>query len=275
MVIGFVFPGFNAGHFYADIFHGIESFCMKNNYGILIGNTNSQSDKEEEIIKLLEERRVDGIILAPTMNMKKEIFEKLDNDGVPYVFLDKYIEGISADRIIIDNEKGAYIATEYLIDKGYKKIAFLSGPEYPCITIKERLKGYRNALEVNNMEYSKVIKTDKNIYNQRKSGFDAVNNAIKEGLDVDAIFAINDSLAIGAMRALRDKDIKISEDIAVVGFNEDDISKYLEHPLTTVSVPKFDMGYKAAKMLIERIENNGIDYKEVKVEPKLRIRETS
>lgn len=276
MVIGLIFPGFMAGHFYAEIFHGIESYCTEQGFGVLIGSSYGLSDKEEELIKILQERRVDGIISAPTRGVDLELYKQLQKENVPFIFIDKYLPEIKADQIVIDNKYGAYLAVKHLIERGHRRIAFLSGPEYPCTTIEERFLGYESALSENGISYRKVIKTDNNVYNQRESGYKAVKGFLQTSEEVTAIFAINDSIAIGAIRAIKESGLKILEDIALVGFNDDDISSYFEKSLTTVSVPKFEMGRKAAQLLINRIK--GLEQGEVKkiaLEPKLVIRQTS
>jgi len=276
MVIGLIFPGFMAGHFYAEIFHGIESYCTRKGFGVLIGSSDGLSNKEEEIIKLLQERRVDGLIIAPTQGVDLSLFQQLKKENVPFVFIDKYLPDVEADRIVIDNIKGAYLAVNHLIKRGHNKVAFLSGPESPCITIEERFKGYKMAFMENNIEFQKYIKTDQNVYNQRKSGYKAVKKLLETKQGITAIFAINDSLAIGAMKAVREAGLIISDDIAIIGFNEDDISFYLEKPLTTISVPKFEMGRKAAQLLINRIERKETGKAKVyKLEPELVVGETS
>ena len=276
MVIGLIFPGFMAGHFYSEIFHGIESYCTKKGFGVLTGCSDGVAQKEEKIIELLQERRVDGIIIAPTSGINLDYYQQFKNERLPFIFIDKYLPEIEAARIIVDNKKGAYLAVKHLIEKGHKKIALLSGPEYPCTTIEERFQGYTEALNENNITYKKIIKTDKNIYNQHESGYQAAKKFLTNNDGATAIFAINDSIALGALRAIREAGLKVPKDMAVVGFNDDDILSYLEHPLTTISVPKYEMGIKAAQLLINIIEAESNDSKKIiKLYPKLLIRETT
>ena len=256
MVIGVIFPGFTTSHFYAEIFNGIEDYCVNEDYGVLIGSSDSDTEKEEKIIQLLEERKVDGMIIAPTIGVNIDYYKHLQKDNIPFVFIDKYLPEIKTDIIKVNNTDGAYKATNYLIKKGHKKIVFMSGPEYPCMSIKERYQGYKNAISKNNLEFSKLIKAEKYVFNQRKSGYEAMKAFLKKEVQFSAILAVNDSIAIGAMRALREKNIKIPDEVALVGFNDDDILKYLQKPLTTVKVPKYQMGYKAAELLISKINGN-------------------
>ena len=125
MVIGLIFPGFMAGHFYSEIFHGIESYCTKKGFGVLTGCSDGVAQKEEKIIELLQERRVDGIIIAPTSGINLDYYQQFKNERLPFIFIDKYLPEIEAARIIVDNKKGAYLAVKHLIEKGHKKIALL------------------------------------------------------------------------------------------------------------------------------------------------------
>ncbi|ACL71047.1 LacI family DNA-binding transcriptional regulator [Halothermothrix orenii] len=276
MVIGLIFPGFMAGHFYSEIFHGIEAYCTEKGFGVLIGCSDGLAQKEEEIIKLLQERRVDGIIIAPTHGVDLDYYHQFKKEKLPFIFIDKYIPGIEADRIVVDNKKGAYLAVTHLIERGHKKIALLSGPEYPCTTIEGRLEGYLKALEDNGLTYRKIIKTDKNVYNQRESGYKATKEFIKDNDGVTAIFAINDSVAIGAMRAIREAGLRVPQDMAIVGFNDDDISLYIENSLTTISVPKYKLGEKAAQLILERIEGQAdTGQRIITLEPDLVVRDTT
>ena len=145
---------------------------------------------------------------------------------------DRYLPEIKTDIIKVNNTDGAYKATNYLIEKGHKKIVFMSGPEYPCMSIKERYQGYKKAILNNGLEFSKLIKAEKYVFNQRKSGYEAMKKFLKKDINFSAILAVNDSIAIGAMRALREANIKIPDEVALIGFNDDDILKYLQKPLT-------------------------------------------
>ncbi len=275
MVIGVIFPGFSTSHFYSEIFHGVEDYCIKENYGVLIGSSDSNVKKEEKIIKILEERKVDGMIVAPKLGVNIDYYNHLKEDNIPFVFIDRYLPNLESDLIKIDNIKGAYQATSYLIEKGHKKIVFISGPEYPCMSIEERYTGYKKALSDHNLMFSQFIKANNYIYNQRKSGYNAMKSLLSEKIDFTAILATNDSIAIGVMRALREKNIKVPEEMALIGFNDDDILKYFEKPLTTVSVPKYEMGYKAAELLVEKINGKSKNTQKVLLEPKLVVRKTS
>jgi LacI family transcriptional regulator len=119
-----------------------------------------------------------------------------------------------------------------------------------------------------------LIKAEKYVFNQRKSGYEAMKKFLKKDINFSAILAVNDSIAIGAMRALREANIKIPDEVALIGFNDDDILKYLQKPLTTVKVPKYQMGFKAAELLISKIKGNDIN-ETIVLDTDLVVRNTS
>ncbi|WP_027628010.1 LacI family DNA-binding transcriptional regulator [Ruminiclostridium cellobioparum] len=279
MAIGLIFNDLMAGHFYAEIFHGIEDIATQNNYGVILGCTNGIVEKEKKLINLFIERRVDGIIVSPTHGVDIGCYLRLKKEKIPFVFIDRRIDGIDTDIITTDDFMGAYQATSHFISLGHKKIVLLNGPEYPCSTIEKRIEGYTTALKNNGIKDNKIISLSDKTLDQKKYGYMAIKNYLASGpLDFTAVFAINDSLAIGAYKALVESGARIPEDVAIIGYNDDEMDQYLDVPLTTISQPKYEMGKKSMELLLKRMNDEvvkaGDTYENMVMKPNLIIRKS-
>lgn len=280
MVAGIIFSDLMAGHYYSEIFHGIEDVATKNNYGVILGCSKGDIEKEKKLLRLFTERQVDGIIVAPTYGTDINSYIELKQNKIPFVFIDKSIEGIATDIVTTDDVLGAIEAVNYLISLGHQKIAVLVGPEYPCSTIMKRIEGYLHAMKNSGKTYNKIISLNETIVSQKEYGYKAVLKYLDSNEEkATAIFAINDSLAIGAIKALREKGLKVPEDVSVLGCNDDDIDKYFDVQITTISQPKYEMGKKAMEILMERMSGSDGDgvmggFQYVNMKPSLIIRQS-
>ncbi|TCL65931.1 LacI family transcriptional regulator [Hydrogenispora ethanolica] len=281
MAIGLIFNDLISGHFFSDIFNGIEDSAIQNDYGVILGCSNGDPHKEKLLLNLFAERQVDGIIVAPTYGVDTECYRRLQEERIPFVFIDKYIPEIATDIVTTDDFFGSYEAVSHLIRLGHRNIAILIGPEYPCSTIEKRIEGYRKALRDNRLEHEGIISFTEKMTNQRKYGYLAVGRYLAENESKNtAIFAINDSLAIGALKALREHNLRVPADVAVIGYNNDEIDEYLDIQLTTVLQPKYEMGKKAMELLLKRINRDkeaaapATHYEYINLRPQLIIRDS-
>jgi DNA-binding LacI/PurR family transcriptional regulator len=270
--IGLIFPSFVAGTFYSEIFHAIEDEAVRNGYGIILGSSYGETGKEELLINLLRERRVDGLIIIPSSpGVDLKYYRRLEK-GIPLVFVDRYFPQIDTDRVTTNNVKGAYLAIEHLIRLGHKKIAFLSGPEAPCTSISDRIEGYRKALTDHNIHFRKIIETEKNINKQKGCAYKAIKSFLKNGSRISAIFAVNDNVAIGALRAIWEAGLRVPDDIAVIGYDDDEMGPFLPIPLTSIAQQKAEMGKLAITLLLERIQQGRRISRHICLEPELVVR---
>ena len=210
------------------------------------------------------------MIIIPSIN-KREDLSLFNSLSTPLVILDREIEGINKDTVMLSNKSGAYNAVKYLIDNGHKKIIILGGPE-STKTVQKRVEGWRKAMEENDLYDEKLI-----FYGDFtiKSGYQMMKTVIESFKGVDAIFACNDIIAIGAMQAASEMGIRIPEHISVVGFDDIFISQFLKPSLTTVKAPLYEEGKTAAEILLDRIKGNKEDMpKRVIVETNLIIRDS-
>jgi Transcriptional regulators len=238
--------------FYTVLAKSIEDIANKYGYSVILCNGDDDSEKELNYLKVLRSSRVDGIIIAPT-GKNVGYINNLLQSNIKIVLVDRLIEGVDCDAVLVDNEKGAYTAVKYLIDKGYKKIAIIDG-FIDRTTGKERLKGYLRALNGNNIPRNDDFIKIKDF--KKRSGIMFANELLENENKPEAIFVANLDLTLGAILSIKSLGLKIPDDIAVIGFDDSDWAQILTPPLTTISQPVYDLGATAAEMLIKNIEND-------------------
>ncbi|MGZ8882219.1 MAG: LacI family DNA-binding transcriptional regulator [Nitrososphaeraceae archaeon] len=238
--------------FYTVLAKSIEDIANKYGYSVILCNGDDDPEKELNYLKVLRSSRVDGIIIVPT-GKNVGYINNLLQSNIKIVLVDRLIEGVDCDAVLVDNEKGAYTAVKYLIDKGYKKIAIIDGL-IDTTTGKERLKGYLRALNENNIPRNDDFIKIKDF--KKRSGIVFANELLENKNKPEAIFVANLELTLGAILSIKSLGLKIPDDIAVIGFDDSDWAQILEPPLTTISQPVYDLGTTAAEMLIKNIEND-------------------
>ncbi|MEI7508989.1 MAG: LacI family DNA-binding transcriptional regulator [Flavobacterium sp.] len=248
-------------HFFATVISGVEHVANENGYNVIVCLSDESFDKEVINMEMLANGSIDGFI----MSLSKETQQKRDfhhiteviSQGMPVVMFDRVTNEILCDKVIIDDHLAAYNATQYLIDKGFKKIALLSTVDYVSVG-KLRTDGYVKALKNNDLEVVEhlILKIEDT------ENFEAPIEALIKNNDIDAIFAVNEIFAVTAIKLANKLGKKIPEDISIIGFTDGIISKYSSPSITTVSQNGVKMGEKAAKMLIEKLEIEEEDYEE-------------
>lgn len=238
--------------FFPEIARGVEDKASEENYNVIFCNTDDDLVKEEKCLFMLIEKMVDAIIMIPSSERTKD-YKCLKNISIPIIFVDRDldVEHFTA-KVLVNNYEGSYNAVTYLIDKGYKKIAFITGPP-STKTSQQRLEGYKKALENRNIPYDKSYVLEGTF--KREWGIQAVIQLIDKNIDFDAVYCGDDIIAIGAMKALKDKGYKIPDDIGIMGYDNIYISELVEPPLSTVRQPNYHMGAKAVSIALEAIDN--------------------
>ncbi len=264
----------NANPFFARIIKGIEDYARSRGYSIILCNTDERYEREEEVVRLFREKRVDGLLITPIPSPKKrtDILE-LKELGVPFVLLNRHIEQTMTDYVINDNVYGAYLAVSHLVKLGHKRIGHISGPSQ-ISSVRGRLEGYKKALFKNNIEFDNSLVKESNL--KMEDGY----RLMKEFLELEnrptAVFAYSDLLAIGVLKALKEAKLKVPKDIALVGYDDIEFSSLLEIPLTTVHQPRYRIGEEGAKILINRIEKKDSEgFQQIVLKPELVIRESA
>ena len=238
--------------FFSELARGIEDAAERYGYSVILCNSDNDEKKKERYLTVLQEKMVDGIILTSAENTIKD---KLKNISSPLVLLDRDIDSEeNVGKIFIDNEKGLYDATKFLIGKGCKNIGFISSINRNKLS-RDRKKGYEKALREHGMEVR-----EENIYLAAYDVETGYKGALKilEDETIDGICCGNDLIAMGAIRAVKEKNMSIPERIKIIGFDDIQISRYLDPPLTTMRQPIYEMGESAIKILINIIEKNSV-----------------
>jgi LacI family transcriptional regulator len=260
----------NRNPFYAEVLNGIEEAAREKNYHIILANTQRNYQKEEEVINLLLAKRVDGLLITPVQDRDDDIKNLIDAN-IPFVVVGRDFENIEVDAVYNDEVKGGFLATEYLIKKGHKKIASINGFLHKS-PAKGRLEGYKKALKKYGIPFDDALVTVGDI--DVKDGYERTKQLLEKGLNFTAIFAYNDMMAFGAMQAIKEKGLRIPEDIGLVGYDDIPFASLISPPLTTIRLKKQDLGVESVKLLLSRINGNRKKTKKVMLGVELQIRES-
>jgi LacI family transcriptional regulator len=253
-----------ANPFFSGLARGVEDAANEHGYNVIMCNTDDCLEKEITYLKLLEERRVEGLILATVKFRDKSILE-LERRRLPYMLLSRNIKGLQENSISIDDITGGFLATQYLIGLGHKKIGHITGP-YNTTAAMDRIKGYKKALQYYGILFNKKYVGEGDF--RIKGGYQMMNNYLKLDNPPTAIFTANDLLAVGAIEAIREKGYDVPNDFSIVGFDDIRLASYLSPPLTTIRQPMIEMGYLAIIKLLERIENK-VSHENIFIKPEL------
>lgn len=273
-VIGVIVPEI-ANYFCSAVIGGIEDFAYSNGYHVVIFQSHEKYERELMNMKLLESRRVDGLIISVSNETKNgKHIQELINKGIPVVMFDRICNEVDTPRVVTDDKGGTYMAAKHLIEQGYKRIAHLTMASHLSVT-KNRTKGYSEALRDNNLPFQKkwVVACNFDI----KSVKNAIDKLFKEKLKPNAILAASERIALRSIEALKEMKLRIPTDVAVAGFFDNPVSRFIDPPLTSIHQPTFDMGQSAAKLLIEMIDGNKLQhqFKTIELKTTMEIRESS
>ena len=239
--------------FYSIIAKSVEDKARESGYKLILCNGDDDPIKELEYLKVLKSNKVDGIILTPT-GKNAEYINNIIRSGINVVLLDRLVEGVDCDSVLVDNYKGSYTAVKYLIGRRYKNIAFIGG-YIDRTTGCQRLDGYNKAIK------DAGLKITNNLIKigdfKKESGIKLTNELIKESNRPDAIFASNIDMTLGCLIAIKEAGLSVPEDIAIVGFDDPGWSTIVDPPLTVISQPVYILGLAAIDLLIKNINNKG------------------
>lgn len=254
---------------FSHMLGGIEHAAGKQGYRVLLANTNKQVEKEYEYLDHLKQRQVDGMILLSARMDKTVLQEVLDE--YPVVLTADFLEGVAIPTVTIDNVSSARTATEHLINLGHQRIAHITGPMHLLVS-QDRLKGYRQALLQNELDVDNILIQEGDF--SHESGYNQMNKLLALEHPPTAVFAANDEMATGVIKAAKDNGLSVPKDIAVVGFDNIKLSYIYEPGITTIAQPMFDMGKKAMELLLQQINGEDMPKKQHVLESQLIIRES-
>ncbi len=252
---------------FAQILGGIEKVASENDFRVLLGNGNHQKEKNEAYLDHLKQKQVDGLILL-TSNLGEDLLTEMA-DQYPVVLTSEYIEGSRIPTVSIDNEASGKCATDHLLQLGHTRIAHISGPLSGLLSIG-RLNGYKAALDLHHIPFDEALVQEGDF--SFESGYRLMKNWLNGDSPPTALFASNDEMAIGAMKAALEMGKHIPEDLAVVGFDNIKFSSVFEPTLTTIAQPLYEMGIQSMELLLEQINQVPIEHRQRVLESELIIR---
>jgi len=258
--IGIIVPEFISS-FFPQAIIAAQAVATEAGYNTIICQSNENYETEVASTKVLLANQVDGVLVSITKETRNfEHFKVFQRKGIPIVFFNRVCEDMNVPKVVVDDYEGAYKAVEHLIKRKKKRIAHLAGPDSLSISVK-RLSGYKDALRKYNIPIDESLIIPYDLTVEKAKIY--VNHLLRMDNPPDAIFCINDTTAIEALKIIKKKKLQIPRDIAVVGFSNDYVSEFLDPPLTTVSQPVKEMGATAAQLLLDQINRDVSEWKSV------------
>jgi len=270
--VGIIIPEID-NNFFSRAVSQIEKVIYDHGFVPIVLQTNESPEREVLNIDSMLSNRIAGLIISVSENTEEtDHLLKLTKNNIPLVLLDRVIKTEAANKVISNEKQGAKEGVEYLISKGHKRIAHFAGPEHSKIS-RQKMEGYIEALKEN----SRRIEDDLIIFGDLKeeSGYQAMDELLNKDIIPDAIFTVNDLVANGAIKRIREEELSIPQDIAILGFSNNDISQYFDPPLTTIEKFPGKMGKVAAEILVNQIGQEEISTKTEVLPTKLIIRKSA
>ncbi|RAW01905.1 LacI family DNA-binding transcriptional regulator [Pseudochryseolinea flava] len=250
--IGVVVPEI-AMHFFSSAIGAIQEYTAKHQYSIMICQSMETLRMEKSNIHMLVSNRVDGLLISLSTQTKNvDHLQQLIEKKIPIVLFDRIDNSLDVSKVVVDDRAGAFKAVEHLIHTGCTKIAYVGGPDNLYVS-NERMNGYMDALRKHNLPI------DESLILHCKDLRADVGEATRSLLDrkdrPDAIFAMNDPIAIAVLQVLRQAHVAVPDEISLVGFTDEPVSQFMHPALTTVAQPSYTIGQEAAKLLMQQINN--------------------
>ena len=252
--------------FFAEVMHGVENYCYKQGYTLFMCNTEGDLDKQKQYLRMLSEKRVDGLLVMCS-DLNEQLLALLEkNTELPMVIMDWGPDSPRTDKIIDNSEKGGYLATKHLIENGHEKIACITG-QLDKLTCKERVRGFECAFAEFNLTSNPewILEGDFECASASK----AVDKILAMKDRPTALFCFNDIMALAAISKIQQAGLKVPEDISVIGYDNIELSAYFSPPLTTIHQPKRRVGKTAVEILLERIKDKHHERRIFEMQPEV------
>lgn len=268
--IGLIIPNINNPVF-ADSTLGVQEYADKRKMKVILGNSDYKYSQEDNLVNALRESQVDGLIITTT-NLKGNVLKNLVDESFPFVLLFSTVKGVPISAVGVDNYRGGYLATEHLVSLGHRRIGMVAGNFSITERSFHRWHGYKKCLRDNKIAYDKglVIQTDYSL----SGGRDAIKTLLNQASPPTAIFCSNDYIALGAIKGAREAGLSLPDDLSIVGFDDMQTASYMVPPLTTIRQPAYEMGRRAAELLLQLIEKESKPVQDM-METSLIVREST
>lgn len=268
-MLGLVIPDIQ-NPFFADLARGVEDIAQANGYTVIVNNSDEDSAKQKLCLETLRTESVDGVIVPPVREKDGDI-DELAESGVPVVCVDRRMKTIDYDTIVSDNVRGAHEAVSHLIEHGHRRIGLIGG--IPTISTSiERREGYEKALLDYGIEVDRCLIREGD--SRQESGWSMAESLLDLPDRPTAIFTGNNLMTLGALEAIHLRGLRVPDDISVVAYDDVPWALALNPPLTAVAQPGYEMGRRAAEMLLLRIHEPNRSPTLVTLQPKLIVRKS-
>ena len=276
-IIGVLVPNVQ-NPFFAELVCGVEERCRLAGYSVFLCNSDNDPKRQQDYLRTLLEKRVDGLLLSAA-GEAEALAQLFQRARVPLVTVDRLVPSARADRVSVHNRAGAFTAVNHLLDLGHTRIACISGPAEFEVA-RERVEGWRQALQSRGLQADDRLLVPSDF--SSAGGYRAARELLlgSQGLSAGkdrftALFASNDLMAIGALRAAAESGCHVPEQLSVVGFDDVELGNYVFPSLTTVGCAYRELGHQAGQVLIDRIDNPKGVLRDVLLTPRLVVREST
>ena len=270
--IGVVIP-FITNYYFSMVISGIQQEAYERDYNVILYVTNDNLAREKSLLDNLSTSSLDGLLISISSDSyTNDHFEQLMARGLPIVFFDRVPNDIQASKVVQDDFAGSFQATEYLLQQGYTRVAHIAGPENLKFT-QQRLQGYLEALKTNHIGIDESLIIHSGF--SQAHGAEDTQRLLALPQPPDAIFAVNDRKAVGAIQTIKNAGLTVGRDIGVIGFTNDPISTVVEPNLTTLEEPALDIGRRSCALLIRHIKNQDFEIQDIVLPGRLIVRHST
>lgn len=269
--IGLIMPDIQNALF-VSLVRAVEDFAYAHQLTVILCNTDDKPEKERSYLDIMRAQQAAGLIVVPTHHGDADALPSVQASGTPVVLVDREIAGFDADTVLVDNVGGARLGVGHLIEEGYQRIAIIAGPQ-DLTPGRRRLQGYHSAhRDAGLQSQPELVKIGTF---KRDSGYQLTHELLDSPEPPDAIFASNNLMALGSLRALHERGVRIPDTVALISFDDMPWAEDLNPPLTVIAQPSYEMGQQAVESLLQRIRYPAASYRTVILQPQLIIRQSS
>jgi DNA-binding LacI/PurR family transcriptional regulator len=260
-------------YYFSTVITGIKEVARENDFSLVLHLSDDNQETETHILKSLSPHSADGLLICLASDTTNTTtFLSLIDDGLPIVFFDRVPEEVETSKVVQDDYNGAYIATKHLIEQGYQRIAHITGPEKLQLS-QNRLAGYRQAIQEASMQFNPDYVVHSGF--SQVHGEEDTRHLLRLASPPDAIFAVNDRKAIGAILAIKKSGRIVGKELGVVGFTNDPVSEIVSPTLSTVAEPAREIGRKSCELLIKHILKPNFRGETIVLSDQLIVREST
>lgn len=253
--------------YYSQTIKGMEYVAIQTGYTLLFSNSYENVEHGRVLHKMISGERVDGLVIVGSNIQEKSFISQLLERDIPFVLVERNFSDPRVNCIWVDNVRGGYLATRFLIEKGHRKIAHIAGNLYFQVAL-DRIEGYKRALAEAGIGFSEEWVAAGDFLTQ--GGYQAMKELLPLGCT--AVFAANDAMAYGALQAIWEAGLKVPDDIAIIGFDDLEFSQLTNPPLTTVRQPRYEMGRRSLEILVSVLRNKGPNGVKICFQPEITVR---